>query len=107
MRATPIRMALFERPGGAESLREAQREYLRRIFEDALRFAGVAIVRAILGRHHVADFEQIEDRARRAACERNALLLARELIKDARYVSDMAEVMKVAHELRASAAPGG
>jgi 5-methylthioribose kinase len=103
--AYPI--ALFERPGGAESLREAQRAYLRGIFEDALRFAGVAIVRATLGRHHVADFERIEDRARRAGCERNALLLARELIKDARYVSDMAEVMEVAHELRASAAPGG
>ena len=52
--------ALFEGPGGAESLREAQREYMRRIFEDTLRFAGVAIVRAILGRHHVADFERIE-----------------------------------------------
>ena len=99
--------ALFEGPGGAESLREAQREYLRRIFEDTLRFAGVAIVRAILGRHHVADFERIEARARRAACERNALLLARELIKDAHHVRDLAEVMEVTSQLRAGAMPHG
>ena len=66
----------------------------------------VAIVRAVLGRHHVADFERIEDRARRAACERNALLLARELIKDAHYVGDLAEVMEVAAELRAGLSPG-
>jgi 5-methylthioribose kinase len=98
---------LFEGPGGAESLREAQRAYMRKIFEDTLRFAGVAIVRATLGRHHVADFERIEDRARRAACERNALLLARELIKDASFVSDLAEVMEVAGQLRAGAPPGG
>jgi 5-methylthioribose kinase len=73
---------------------------MRRVFDDALRFAGVAMIGAILGRQHVRDFEQIEDPARRAACERNALLLARELIKDAHYVSDIGEVMKVARELR-------
>jgi hypothetical protein len=97
----------FEGPGGAESLREAQRQDMRRIFEDMLRFAGVASVRAVLGRHHVADFERIEGRTRRAACERSALLLARELIRDAHCVGDLAEVMAVAGQLRAGATRAG
>jgi len=99
--------ALFTGASGAESLRTAQKEYMRRIFEDALRFAGATIVRAILGRRHVADFEQIDDRRHRAACERPALLLARELIKDAHYVGDIAEVMEVARELREGTMPAG
>jgi 5-methylthioribose kinase len=99
--------ALFTGASGAESLRTAQNEYMRRIFEDALRFAGATIVRATLGRRHVADFEQIDDRRRRAACERPALLLARELIKDAHYVSDIAEVMAVARQLREGTMPAG
>ncbi len=99
--------ALFAGAGGAESLRIAQKEYMRRIFEDTLRFAGTTIIRATLGRRHVADFEQIEDRERRAACERPAVLLARELIKDAHYVSDIAEVMEVARQLREGTAPAG
>jgi 5-methylthioribose kinase len=96
--------ALFAGEQGAESLREVQRDHMRQIFEDTLRFAGAEIIRCTLGRHHLRDFEQIEDRARRAAAERPALLLARELIKDAHYVSDMAEVMDAARGLQADAA---
>jgi 5-methylthioribose kinase len=96
--------ALFAGERGAASLREAQRDHMRQIFEDALRFAGTEIIRATLGRHHLRDFEQIEDRVRRATAERPALLLARELIKDAHYVSDMAEVMEAARGLQADAA---
>jgi 5-methylthioribose kinase len=96
--------ALFTGEGGAAALNRAQRDHMRRIFEDALRFAGAEIVRAILGRHHVRDLDQISDRMRRAAAERPALLLARELIKDAQYVTDLAEVMEVARQLRNGAA---
>jgi 5-methylthioribose kinase len=97
--------ALFEGPGGAESLRQAQSEYMRRIFEDVLRFAGVAIIRRTIGRIHAADFEQIAEPARRAQCERRAVLLARELIKDAQYVTDMAEVTEVAQQIRDGLTP--
>ena len=95
--------ALFTGDGGAEALREAQRDHMRRIFEDALRFAGAEIIRVTLGRHHVRDFERIEDPARRAAAERPALLLARELVKDAHHVTDLAEVMEVARQLQRGA----
>jgi 5-methylthioribose kinase len=92
--------ALFAGASGSESLGIAQKEYMRQVFEEALRFAGTTIIRATLGRHPAPDFEQIDDRHRRAACERAAVLLARELIKDAQYVSDTAEVMEVARQLR-------
>jgi 5-methylthioribose kinase len=97
--------ALFAGASGSESLRIAQGDYLRRIFEDTLRFAGTTIIRATLGRRHVPDFEQIDDRHRRAVCERPAVLLARELIKDAHFVGDIAEVMEVARQLRDGTAP--
>lgn len=95
--------ALFEGPSGAESLRQAQSEYMRRLFEDTLRFAGVAIIRHTLGRDHVADFERIPDVGCRARCERRAIMLARELIKDAHHVSDMHEVAAVARQIREGA----
>jgi 5-methylthioribose kinase len=96
---------LFAGASGSEALRIAQKDYLRRVFEDTLRFAGTAIISATLGRHPVADFEQIDDPRRRASCERPAVLLARELIKDAHYVSDITEVMEAARELREGAIP--
>ena len=100
MPAMPIPRRCSPARAGRNPCASPRKEYMRRIFEDTLRFAGTTIIRATLGRHHVADFEQIEDRRRRAACERPAVLLARELIKDAHYVSDMAEVMEVARQLR-------
>jgi 5-methylthioribose kinase len=92
--------ALFAGAAGAESLRIAQTEYMRGILEDALRFAGATIIGATLGRRRAAEFEQIGDRHRRAGCERPAVLLARELITQTHYVSDIAEVMEVARYLR-------
>lgn len=99
--------ALFAGPAGAGSLEQAQKEHMRRLFEDTMRFAGANIIRRILGRQHQPDFQRIEDPDRRAACERRALLLARELVKDAHYVTDMAEVTAVAKAIRAGEIPGG
>jgi 5-methylthioribose kinase len=99
--------ALFEGPAGAESLRQAQVDYMRWIFEDALRIAGVTIIRHTLGRDHVADFGQIREPERRAPCERHAIMLARELIKDAHHVSDMGQVVDVARQIREGAMDAG
>ncbi len=53
---------------------------LEQIWHDALGFAGCEMIRRIIGLAHVADFEAIIDPDRRAACERRAVLLARELL---------------------------
>lgn len=95
---------LFEGPGGAESLESARMTFMRRVQIDALRFAGACMVRRVIGARPLIDFEAIPDRARRAACERRALVLARELVKDAHHVGDLAEVTAVARQIRSDQA---
>lgn len=92
--------ALFEGPEGRESLERAQTDYLRQAFVDGLRFAGAAMVRQTIGRSRAPELQAITDVERRARCERRVLFLARELIKDAHYVSDIAEVTSVARQVR-------
>lgn len=93
--------ALFEGPGGVESRRIMERGFMRALLEDSLRFAGLVMVRRTVGVRPVIDLTTIPDRARRATAERRILLLARELIKDAQHVEDLAQVAEVAREIRA------
>jgi 5-methylthioribose kinase len=58
----------------------AQEAYFKQLWMDTLGFAGMKIVRRILGIAHVEDMESIEDLDTRAACERRALTLGRQLI---------------------------
>ena len=53
---------------------------MTRILRDSVGFAGAKMIRRIVGLAHVEDLESIADRSRRAAAERRALRLARELI---------------------------
>jgi 5-methylthioribose kinase len=53
---------------------------LSAIWSQALGFAGCKIIRRIVGLAHVEDFEDIANRDLRAACEANALSLARDLL---------------------------
>lgn len=92
--------ALFEGPDGREALERAQADYLRQVFVDGLRFAGAAMVRQTIGRGRAPELLEIGDVEQRARCERRVLFLARELIKDAHYVTDIAEVTSVARQVR-------
>jgi 5-methylthioribose kinase len=98
--------ALFAGPDGADSLRQAQADYMRRVFEDALRFAGAIIVAQVLGRMRNQPLAAIADPERRAACERRCLVVARELAKDAQFVTDIGELADVARSLRAGELDG-
>lgn len=60
----------------------AIKERLAAIWEDALGFAGVKMIRRIIGLAHVEDFESITDSDLRAKCELKALLFARQLLLD-------------------------
>lgn len=99
--------ALFTGPGGVESLERAQAELLKRVLEDALRFAGAAIIRQTIGRKRAPEFLAIEDPERRARVERSALRLASELVKDAHYVDAIGEVTAVARQFRTDEADSG
>ncbi|MEI9852883.1 MAG: S-methyl-5-thioribose kinase [Sphingomonas sp.] len=85
-------LALRDKP-----LREAAiASRLDAIWRDALGFAGCEIIRRILGLAHVADFESIADPRARAACERSALLLGRDLLVRRGAYGDVATVTRAA-----------
>ena len=67
---------------------------MRELFEDSLAFAGLKMIRRILGLAHVEDLESIADPETRALCERRALRLGRELVVNAKGFSDIADVTK-------------
>ena len=93
---------LFEGPEGRASLREAQAAYMRRLFVDALGFAGTAMIRRTLGLAHNIDMDKIEDADLRAACERRNLQLARELVTGAAGFPDIGAVTARAAAIEAS-----
>lgn len=92
--------ALFDGPDGRESLRVAQRAFVRQLLTDSLGYAGTAMIRRTLGLAHNIDLELIADRDRRAACERLNLELARELILGATGIASIEAVTARARELR-------
>ncbi len=91
--------ALFAGPDGSASLRRAQAVYMRRLFEDALGYAGAAMIRRTLGFAHNLDMEAIADPDLRAACERCNLDLARDLLVNAAGYPDIAAVTARAAEI--------
>jgi 5-methylthioribose kinase len=97
--------ALFDGPEGKASLRQAQAAYLRRLLEDALGFAGAAMIRRTLGLAHNIDMERIEDPELRASCERRNLTLARDLVVDAAGYAGIEAV--TARAAAIEAAPAG
>ena len=95
--------ALFDGPEGEASLREVQADYMGRLFQDALGFAGAAMIRRTLGLAHNIDMETIADPDLRAACERRNLRLARELLAGAAGFPDIAAVTARAAAIEAAA----
>jgi 5-methylthioribose kinase len=65
---------------GQAQLGQNQRDYVGRIFDDALAYAAIKIIRRIVGFAQVADFLAIEDPHRRALAQAGALTLARDLL---------------------------
>ncbi len=86
-------VAHFQGPDGERALEAARRAFVRRLFVDALGFAGTSMIRRTLGLAHNADMETIADPDRRAACERRNLALARELVVEAEAFADIAAVV--------------
>ena len=95
--------ALFAGADGAASLARARDDAIAALFADTLQFAGAKMIRRILGLAHNIDFEWIEDPDRRAACERPALLLGRELLTNAAAYPEIAAVTRAARDIEARA----
>lgn len=73
---------------------------LAAIWHQSLGFAGSKMIRRIAGLAHVADFETIADPDVRAACERNALDLARELLLRRDGFANVHDLVAAARQLR-------
>ena len=73
---------MFADPAGRAALEAARLRFLDGVWADTVGFAGMKMIRRILGYAHVADFEDIADPGLRSACERRALTLARELVQN-------------------------
>ena len=91
--------ALYEDQGHALAAEQALSALLRDIWVDAMGFAGVEMHRRILGLAHIAEFEHIEEPARRAACEAKALRLGRHLAVNRAALLGFAEVRDAATRL--------
>lgn len=87
---------LFTSPQDEAALDAERRRFLRSLFEDALAFGGLKMIRRILGLALVEDLESIADPARRAICERKALRLARTLVVEGAKFAGVADVVEAA-----------
>ncbi len=69
------------------------------IRQDAVRYAGIEMIRRILGVGQVPDLQSIEDPARRAVCETRALNFAREMVVGGTGCADVADMVAAAAHL--------
>jgi len=91
---------LFEDATGHRRLRAERERYMNRLLQDALGFCAAKMIRRILGIAHNIDLEWIADPAVRAACERRALLLARNLMVNTDSYRHIEAVVDAARMMR-------
>lgn len=92
---------LFTEPQGAAVFAAEKQRFMRTLFVDTVCFAGIKMIRRILGLAHTEDLESIADPAIRASCERKVLNLARRLIVDADKLTGISDVTSAARGVSA------
>ncbi|CAK7330009.1 unnamed protein product [Dovyalis caffra] len=70
-----------------------QKKFMQDLFHDTLGFGAAKMIRRLVGVAHVEDFESITDSSKRAKCERQALDLAKMLLKERRKFQSIDEVL--------------
>ncbi|WP_119270937.1 S-methyl-5-thioribose kinase [Taklimakanibacter deserti] len=93
---------LFQEPDGALAFAAEKQRFMRNLFVDTISFAGIKMIRRILGLAHTEDLESIEKPAMRAKCETKALTLARRLVIDAERLTGISDVTSAARAIHAS-----
>jgi 5-methylthioribose kinase len=71
-------------------------DYMQRLLQDTIGFAGSKMIRRIIGLAHVADVQSIPDAETRAKAERNALSIGVSLILHNRQAHSIEEVISIA-----------
>jgi 5-methylthioribose kinase len=93
---------LFQESTGAVAFAAEKQRFMRTLFVDTVSFAGIKMIRRILGLAHTEDLESIENPAMRARCETKALTLARRLVLDADRLAGIGDVISAARAVHAS-----
>ena len=70
-------------------------EVLNNIFQDAVGFAGLEMLRRLTGAAHVKDIERIVDRSRKLSIERAALQFGTTLVKQHQFLSDVTAIIAI------------
>jgi 5-methylthioribose kinase len=94
---------LFAASEAAAVFAAEKQRFMRNLFIDTVSFAGIKMIRRILGLAHTEDLESIQDAAMRAKCETRALTLARRLVIDAERLTGISDVTSAARAIHASA----
>ncbi|MBP1871655.1 5-methylthioribose kinase [Ensifer adhaerens] len=92
--------SLFEDRDDPFGSEQALTIVLDEIYREMLGFAGVEILRRILGLAHNADFETIDDLSRRAECESKALKLGRHLAVNRDRIASLRDIRATAQRLQ-------
>jgi 5-methylthioribose kinase len=79
-----------------------QDDYMRRLLQDSIGYAGCKMVRRIVGLAHVADIDRIPDPAVREKAQRIALRIGKALIKGNRAAESIDFVIDTAREAAAA-----
>lgn len=79
-----------------------QDDYMRRLLQDSIGYAGCKMVRRIVGLAHVADIDRIPDAAAREKAQRIALRIGKTLIKGNRDAESIDFVIDAAREAAAA-----
>ncbi len=82
---------LFHTPGYSQI-------YMQKLLQDTVGFAGVKMIRRIIGLAHVADIDQIQDTLARQKAQRTALNIGKSLIKIHRHVSSIDQLLEIARK---------
>ena len=82
--------------GDSDALKQAQKDFMATMLADTLGFAGMKMLRRIVGIAHVEDLESIKDPDVRAKCERHGLEVAKVFIKTAPKFTTILDAVEIA-----------
>lgn len=79
-----------------DHVKHTQKDFLQYILGEALSFAGMKMLRRIVGISHVEDLDSIKDPDVRAKCERHGLNIAKELVKNGLTFEKIEDALQLA-----------
>ena len=81
-----------------DEVKATQTAFFKDILADTLGFAGMKMLRRIVGIAHVEDLESIKDADTRASCERCGISIAKYFIKKSNTISSIDEAIQIARD---------